>query len=399
MNHSNSEGLLEHYQRLIEISRDLASTLDLGTLLDRIVHVVAELCQAEAASILLYDQTNQTLYFEAASNLETPTMQGLIVPVDASLAGWIVTHREPIIIPDTLHDPRHFTIAKATGVLTRSLIGAPLITKDKVVGVVEAINKQNGEFTQEDLEIMVALGAQAAIAIENARLFQQSDLISEMVHELRTPLSSLNAAAHLLLRVEIKPEQRSQLVQTIFRETSRLSEMTTAFLDLARLESGRTPFRMDWIDLAALLQECLDLMRNRAEEKGQTLQLETAPDLPQVKVDRDKIKQVVLNLLSNAIKYSPNQSVILLTAGVQENEVVLRLRDHGPGIPAEDLAHIFEKFYRVPGLERTAKGTGLGLSICKRIVESHGGQIAVESQVGQGTTFIVHLPLKVRGKS
>jgi signal transduction histidine kinase len=399
VNHLNSEGLLEHYQRLIEISRDLASTLDLGTLLDRIVHVAAELCQAEAASILLYDQTNQTLYFEAASNLEIPTMQGLIVPVDASLAGWIVTHREPIIISDTQHDPRHFTIAKSTGVLTRSLIGAPLITKDKVVGVVEAINKQSGEFTQEDLDILVALGAQAAVAIENARLFQQSDLISEMVHELRTPLSSLNAAAHLLLREEIKPEQRSQLVQTIFRETSRLAEMTTAFLDLARLESGRTPFRMEKIELPPLLQECLDLMRARAEEKGQTMSLASAQDLPQVRADRDKIKQVLLNLLSNAIKYSPNQGAILLAAEAQGDEVLLRIQDHGPGIPAEDLPHIFEKFYRVPGLERKAVGTGLGLSICKRIVESHGGKISVESQVGEGTTFIVHLPLKARGKT
>jgi signal transduction histidine kinase len=220
-----------------------------------------------------------------------------------------------------------------------------------------------------------------------------------MVHELRTPLSSLNAAAHLLLREEIKPEQRSQLARTIFRETSRLAEMTTAFLDLARLESGRTQFRMDRIDLAPLLQECLDLMRTRAEEKGQTMSLETAQELPQVKVDRDKIKQVLLNLLSNAIKYSPNQAMILLAAEAQENEIIIRVQDHGPGIPAEGLVHIFEKFYRVPGLERAAMGTGLGLSICKRIVESHGGQIRVESQVGQGTTFIVHLPLKSRGKT
>jgi signal transduction histidine kinase len=129
------------------------------------------------------------------------------------------------------------------------------------------------------------------------------------------------------------------------------------------------------------------------------MSLEPAQGLPQVRVDRDKIKQVLLNLLSNAIKYSPNQATILLAAGAEEDEVSLRVQDHGPGIPAEDLAHIFEKFYRVPGLERAAMGTGLGLSICKRIVESHGGRINVESQVGQGTTFIVHLPLKSRNKT
>ena len=145
---NGSASLLERYLRLIEISRDLGSTLDLNTLLNRIVHAAADVSNAQAASILLYDETNRQLYFQAATNLETPLMRGLIVPVDASIAGWIVTHRKPLIISDTQKDPRHFNlIAKPTGVETTSLLGVPLITKDKVVGVLEAINKLSGEFS------------------------------------------------------------------------------------------------------------------------------------------------------------------------------------------------------------------------------------------------------------
>jgi GAF domain-containing protein len=224
---------------LIDITRDLTSTLDLSILLNRIVVIAADLCDAEAASILLYDETNRQLYFEAASNLGMPALRGLIVPVDSSLAGWIVTNRQPVIISDTQKDPRHFgQIAKATGVLTTSLLGVPLFVKDRVIGALEAINKQAGQFDEDDMQILNALGAQAAVAIENARLFQQSDLVSEMVHELRTPLSSLNAAAHLMLKEGLTDEQRVKLVHTMQRETQRLTELQDNFkVELARLKS------------------------------------------------------------------------------------------------------------------------------------------------------------------
>ncbi len=390
--------LLERYQRLIEISLDLASTLDLNTLLNRIVHAAADVSNAQAASILLYDGSKEQLYFQAATNMETRLMQGLIVPVDASIAGWVVTQREPVIILDAQNDPRHFgEIAKPTGIETTSLLGVPLITKDKVIGVLEAINKLSGVFSEDDLETLGALGAQAAVAIENSRLFQQSDLISELVHELRTPLASLNTAAHLLLRPEVQEDQRTKMVESIHRETNRLTEMTSAFLDLARLESGRIQFQVEQVDLRLLLEECALIMCSKAEEKEQKLKLEIPEEeIPALNGDRDKLKQVILNLLSNAIKYTPASGEICLSAQVGLKNVVVQVKDNGVGIPANDLPHIFEKFYRVPGSEHCAQGTGLGLSICKRIIDAHNGEIEVQSQVGVGTSFKVSLPVKGR---
>jgi signal transduction histidine kinase len=394
----NHVGLLERYRRLSEISIELASTLDLDALLNNIVHAAADLLEAEAASVLLYDEIKQVLYFDAASNLTEPLMRGLIVPVDSSIAGWIVTNRKPIIVSDTQKDPRHYgDIAKSTQVTTNSMLGVPLIAKDKVVGVLEAINKLSGEFNEEDQNVLLALGALVAVAIENARLFQQTDLISEMVHEVRTPLTSLGTAARLLLRPQISDEMRQRMAEIILTETSRLSEMTTAFLDLARLESGRVQFQAKVFEMPALLEECCTLMRSKADERSINLELSTRQpldaDLPPIKADRDKIKQVLINLLSNAIKYNRPGGEIFLAAHLQNGEMLITIRDTGAGIPEESLPHLFEKFYRVPGDGQAIQGTGLGLSICKRIIDVHHGRIEVESQENSGTTFTIYLPL------
>ncbi len=386
--------LIDRYQRLIEIARDLASTLDLDTLLRRIVSVAADLCDAEAASILLYDQVKGELFFEAATNLDQPLMRGLSVPVDASIAGWIVTNRQPIIIADARKDARHFGhVAKATDTQTTSLLGVPLITKDKVVGALEAINKRSGEFDEGDQSLLITLGAQAAVAIENARLFQQSDLIAELVHELRTPMASLNTATHLLLRPDLDDDRRQRIATIIRDEISRLSELTTSFLDLARLESGRAQFRATVFSVGQLLEDSREMMLSQATEKNLDIILDLPRELPDLKADQDKVKQVIINLLSNAIKYNKPKGRITLKARARRGELIIQVTDTGPGIPPESLPRLFEKFYRVPGTEKMASGTGLGLSICKRIIEAHRGYIDVASTVDKGTTFSVILPL------
>ena len=391
MNEIELSSLLERYQKLIDLSLDLASTLDLHELLNRIVSAAADLSHAEAASILLYDEINQQLYFQAATNMDTPMMRGLIVPVSSSIAGWIVLNHQPVIVNDTQKDPRHFEkIGQITQVKTKSLLGVPLITQHKAIGVLEAINKHSGYFTLEDQNILMALGAQAAVAIENTRLFHQSDLISDLVHEIRTPLASLTAATHLLRRVELNEQMEETIIETMEVEIQRLAEMTSAFLDFARLESGRMLFNYEVVNLKELLLECIVIISSKIEQRNQTFDYQIAEDIQPINADYDKIKQVVLNLLSNAMKYTPEGGTILLTAENSEGEVVLRIKDNGPGIPTESLSHIFERFYRVPGSEHLAQGTGLGLSICQSIIETHRGKITVQSQIGRGTTFSVY---------
>ncbi len=271
---NGNEKRLEGYRRLIDIARDLASTLDLDVLLNRIVSASADLTESEAASILLYDEAARQLYFQVATNLDQPTMRGLAVPLEGSIAGWIITNRQPARIPDVKTDPRHFAnIEKQTHITTRSLLGVPLVTKDKVVGVLEVINKQAGEFTCDDEDLLQVLGAQAAVAIENTRLFHQSDLVAEFVHELRTPLASIGTATYLLLRPEMSQEQRQSIILNIHNETLRLNTLASSFLDLARLESGRVQFSLTCFDLRPLLDECIEIMQSKADEIHVTLEL------------------------------------------------------------------------------------------------------------------------------
>ena len=155
---------LDSYLRLIDISRDLASTLDLDVLLDRIVQAAADITSAEAASILLYDNTARQLYFQVATNMDEPTLRGLIVPLEGSIAGWIVTNQKPLRIDNVREDKRHFgDIEQTTGFPTESILGIPLVTKNKVVGVLEVLNKKDGNFTSGDENLLTVVGAHSRL--------------------------------------------------------------------------------------------------------------------------------------------------------------------------------------------------------------------------------------------
>lgn len=385
--------LIDRYKRMLEISRDLASTLELDPLLNRIIEAAKDITESEAASILLYDSAAAQLHFQVATNMD-PMMRGISVPMD-SIAGWIITNREPVRIADVSKDTRHFNkVGKKLSFDTRSLIGVPLITKDKVIGVLEVINKARGEYSETDEDLLTVIGAQAAVAIENTRLFQQSDLIAEFVHELRTPLASLSTATYLLTRPEISREQSQQITSNIHSETLRLSALASAFLDLARLESGRVIYQKSVFPIMPLFVECKTTMQAKADETAIEIELVVPADMPEVEGDRNKLKQVLLNLISNAIKYNRPDGKVLVTAGFHARTWSISVTDSGYGIPEDAIPNLFQKFYRVKGMETKVAGTGLGLSICKGIVQGHGGTIEVTSKVNEGTTFNVVLPRK-----
>jgi signal transduction histidine kinase len=389
--------LLARYERIIEISQQLNSTLDHGALLQRIIAAAMELTDSETASILLIDPTTGELRFELAPNIDSTQIDSLVVPMEGSIAGWVVTHGEARVIEDVRSEPNFFrNVDDRLQFQTHNILAVPLRTHNKVIGALEALNKRNGEaYNGEDIKILTTLAVQAAIAIENARLFQQSDFMAEMVHELRQPLMALKASAALLLRPNLPSESLSDIVQTLQSETDRLIHMTSDFLDLARLESGRTKLDLAPFDLRKLFRECLDVVSHQASARGITIHL--TDNNFEINGDRGKIKQVLLNLLTNAVKYNRDNGEIRIEARLTYNHgeplVELSVADTGFGISKENQKSMFQKFFRASDTAGHIQGTGLGLAIAKRIVESHGGAIWLESELGVGSTFYLTLPL------
>jgi signal transduction histidine kinase len=273
-----------------------------------------------------------------------------------------------------------------------------MTARGRIIGVVEAINKVDDEpWTEDDVNTLSTLAGQAAIAIENARLFQQSDFIAEMVHELRTPLAALKASTSLLLRPQLEDDRRTDIIKTMQSETDRLSRLATDFLDLARLESGRTRLERSEFNLYALAAESLEVVRHQADERHISLNIDG--EAFHCLGDRSKLKQVLLNLLTNAIKYNNESGEIhvhIEEYAEDPTEIQIGVRDTGPGISEEHQQRMFEKFFRIPSTSQTVQGTGLGLVIAKRIVEAHGGTMWLESELGEGTTFFFTVPKAIQ---
>ena len=220
------------------------------------------------------------------------------------------------------------------------------------------------------------------------------NFIQNISHELLTPLAAIAGHVANIKECSIEEAESWQRSQDIIeREVRRLTGLTSNLLLLSRLESG-VPLRLEPTNIGAVAEEAVAGLLRVAQAKGIELSIQSPLRLPRIRADRDRIKQVFINLLDNAVKYCPEGSKVRVRLETDGKGIIVQVADNGPGIPPEDLPHIFEKMYRVEKEStRAVEGSGLGLSIVKRIVELHGGRIAVESAVGKGATFSVRLPL------
>lgn len=388
----------KHLARLLQISHRLSSTLRLDELLSLVMDVATELTHTETASILLVDRSTGQLHFAASTKGEVP--KEIAVPLDNSIAGWVVRHGRSLILDDVQTDERFYAnVDENLEFVTRSMLAVPLVTGQKVIGALEVINKRGDvAYTSQDVALMEALASQSAVAILNAHLFSQSDLIAEIMHELKTPLMAISAASELLTRPNFPKEKHGEMVNMIKKESNRLSKMTKDFLEFSRLESGRMQLAREAIVVQQIIEEVISISQAQAAARQIEIVSQLAPDLPTAQSktavvgDQDRLKQVLLNLVSNATKYNVENGRITITAACLEGLIQINVADTGPGIDPEDIDHLFERFYRIPGSER-AEGSGLGLSVAQKIVEEHNGRIEVASQLGKGTTFTIILPL------
>jgi signal transduction histidine kinase len=286
-----------------------------------------------------------------------------------------------------------------------SCVRAPLIARGRAIGVITfALGKSQRRYTAADLPLAEELARRAALAVDNARLYREaheanrakSQFLTTMSHELRTPLNAIAGYAELLemgVRGPVTSEQREDLGR-IQRSQKHLLGLINDLLNFARIENGRVELLVEEVSVEDALASVELLIQPQIVTKG--LRYHRAPGDRAVKclADRDKLRQVLLNLLSNAVKFTPATGEIAIDWERRADLVLIRVRDTGPGIPARQLELIFEPFVQLTNtLTRVAEGTGLGLSISRELARAMKGDVTVVSQVGQGSTFTVSLPL------
>lgn len=379
----------EAFVKLLQIGASLSSMDDIEQLLEIVVKTAAELTDTEFASLFLLDKASRKFYVAASNNpdLDPDTA----IPLKGSIAGWIFGKKQNLVIEeDTIEN--YNPLFHVGDITVRNLLGVPLIFKERVIGVLEVANKDQGQFfVKWDELFLESLASQAAVAIENTHLYQQTELVSEFMHEIKTPLMAITSASELLAR-ETMGGKEFELVDMIQVETKRLAKMAQDFLDLARLESGRTQLAKQHVNIHQLIEEVVRIQKPQAINCQIEIHTVMPEQIPFVVGDYDRLKQVFLNLVSNAVKYNEEQGTVTIRVSLIEDEVEIEVADSGPGIAKENLPHLFERFYRIPDSEGFTQGTGLGLSIAARILQEHGGRIEVESEVGKGSVFRCLLP-------
>lgn len=400
----------QQLERLLEVSRILSSNLDLPSLLRTIVEVACELTASEGASILLHDPSNGMLKFEAVPAFQDDDLIGLCVPIDSSVAGWIYSSAQPLMINDAEGDSRVYReVDRRIHFQTRSLLGVPLLIKQEAIGVLEAVNKSGGShYTEADQDTLETLAGHAAVAIENARLMSKlqeanedlvrldrmkSEFIAIASHELRTPLGLI--LGHATFLQELVDSQHRDQIDVIIRSAERLKSIVEDMSRISHKEEGRSRVRKEPFSMSDLVESVSLRFMELASEKGIELDFDVpANERLEVVGDRDKIDIILSNLIRNALTFTDQGGQVGIKAEGSDDYIKVFVVDTGIGIPSADLSRVFDRFYQVEShLTRKHGGMGLGLSIAKAMVEMHNGQIWCESKENVGSLFCFMLPI------
>ena len=394
--------------RLVEISGILNSTLKPDLLLQTILDTAAELLECSDVSILLYDEKAEQLRFAAATGANREQLEEIPVPLDSSIAGTIFTENRHLVINNVEQDPRHYDqVGEKIQYQVDSLLGVPMRIKDRVTGVIEALNKKGGEFTEFDVSLLLVVASQAAISIHNAQLIQalqkanvelnqadklKRDLMAVASHELRTPLGNILGYATLLH--EEASQNTKPLAESILKASTRLRAVLDDMANMNLLYTGEADLDLMPTTLSAVLNIADEEVRNIFHEDYQEIEFHLPSEPMDLFVDLPKISVVFVNLLENAIRFTSPDGDIHVSAEETRGKVHITVADSGQGIAESDLEKIFEVFYQNEDhMTRRYEGLGLGLAIARELVQLHGGKIWAESEgVGKGSAFHVVMP-------
>lgn len=401
--------LVVRLSRLVEVSVTLNSTLEPEPLLHFLIGSAADLLDSEAASILLFDEKTQRLYFAASTGADPAELRKIPVPLEGSIAGTIYRDDSPLIINEVASDPRHYRqVGEKIRFEARTMIGVPMRLRERRIGVLEALNKRGGPFTESDLETLSIIASQAAVAIHNANLVSalqkaydelgkveklKSDFIAIASHELRTPLGVILGYAALLK--EDADQATSEHAAAVLNSALRMRALIEDMTNMNMLRVGSAELAVMRQALQPILDAACEEMRPLIEAKGQQVTRHVPLEQLLANVDAPKLTMALTNLLNNAMRFTPGGGRIELGLERHGAEAWMRVRDNGVGLPADQVERVFDQFYQVEHhMTRRHEGMGLGLSIVRAVARAHNGRVWAESAGrDQGATFTIALPL------
>ncbi|MBI4409873.1 MAG: GAF domain-containing protein [Gemmatimonadetes bacterium] len=412
-------------KRLHEVGRITQAVLRRPTL-DEVLHELLEqarlLLATDEATILLVDPDGSHLSVRASRGILEEAARGVRIPIGEGIAGRVASRRESLIFPDLSQVEALSPYLRES---MRSLLTVPLLIEGRLVGVMHVGTVEPRAFTENDQAFLELLGERAASVIERVRLDEaerlaraeaeiaraeaeaarlqaeaanraKSEFLAMMSHDLRTPLNAIGGYTQLLQMEVHGPltERQRESLDRIGRSCQSLLALINDLLSFARLEAGRVAYRLEEVQLDAVLSGLEVSISPAVSEKGLRYAYQPCDPALRVRADREKLEQALLNLLTNAIKFTDRGGRITLHADSDRDRVAIRVRDTGMGIPAEKLATIFAPFVQVESaLDREGGGVGLGLAITRDIARALGGDVEAQSVVGEGSTFTLWLPL------
>ncbi len=401
--------MAEQLARLIEVSVQLNSTLNLDDLLQFIIEAAAEILDCESVSILLYDEKRARLIFAAATGSDPKRLADIPVPLDSSVAGEVFLENKAVILSDVKSNGRHYdSVSRHVDFDVHNLLGVPMRVRDRPTGVLEALNKRKETFDEADADILSVIASQAAVAVHNARLVKalrdayneisatdhlKTNFLALASHELRTPLGIIIGYATFLQ--EESPGELSDHAKQVLNAAMQMRALVDAMTNLNMLRSREMVMHRLVVPIQQILRGAFGEVKTLAEAKNHQVVMNLPEQPLPVKCDPEKLTSAFINLLDNAVRFTPEDGRITVSTMLQTGgDLLVSVQDSGIGIPPGDLKKIFNEFYQVePHTTRKHGGMGIGLPIAKGLVEAHGGKLWAESAgPGMGSTFKVLLP-------
>ncbi|TMQ22739.1 MAG: hypothetical protein E6K82_12625 [Candidatus Rokuibacteriota bacterium] len=402
------------YETLLQLSKRMSSILNFNELVDTLVHGLVRGIPGTHATLMIHDPaTGAFLNYREETTLDEGASVDAI-RVDSPIVQWLSGTDGLLVKEEAKLNPRiarYFETAEGELEAIKAALIVPLKVENKLNGILLLGEKLSGEiYDDQELDMLLLLATQAAISLENARLYEnlatsnarlleasrlKSQFLANMSHELRTPLNSIIGFSKVLLnRLDGELTERQEAyVRSVHNSSRHLLELINSILDFSRIEAGKFEMRPESVDLLDVLDECIESSMPLVRDKRVKLEKDVPVGLAPVHADRTRIKQVMLNLLSNAIKFT-HSGRVLVHVRPEGDAVHVSVADTGIGISPGDLQRLFEPFQRLDNpLAQQADGTGLGLAISKKFIELHRGRIWAESRENQGSTFHFTLPL------